>query len=171
MLFTNPDDVWTEGLGALLGRRRLRPDVFYVTHRGTIADHIPVMKPISAASMLAFTQQHGRQSFTAPQMVYSVGRTWNTSACQEGEEDEVPMGFSRAAHGFFFIDAVGDFFLLSREALRRMRGHAEIPHWMNVDGLLPYIAAAHGLSLLKKDAGLPLWASSSLERPSDTVRV
>ena len=149
VLFTNPDDVWTEGLGALLGRRQLRPDVFYVTHRGSVADHIPVMKHVSAASMLAFAQEYGRQTFTAPHMTYSVGHQWNTSACDPGQDDELPMGFSRAAHGFFFIDAVGDFFLISRQAVFRMRGHPEIPHTgLHVDGLLPYVAAAHGFRQL-----------------------
>ena len=131
-----------------MGRRQLRSDVFYVSHRGSIATPIPVMQHMPASEMLAFTARHGRLSVTVPEMAYTVGAKWNTSACDPGEVDELPMGFSRVAHGFFFVDAIGDFFLVSRRAVMRMRGHPEIPHLKNVDGLMPYTAAAHGLRQL-----------------------
>jgi len=44
--------------------------------------------------------------------------------------------------------APGDFFLISRRALTKIRGYPEIPHMKHVDSLMVYAAAAHGLRQL-----------------------
>jgi hypothetical protein len=44
--------------------------------------------------------------------------------------------------------APGDFFLISRSALTKIRGYPEIPHLKHVDSLMVYAAAAHGLRQL-----------------------
>ena len=152
ILFTNPDDVWSEGLGALIGRRQLRRDVFYVTHRGWLSDHIPVMHNTTPRAMQDFISKHGFQNFSVPSsdcQRRAVGPKWSTAACKEGDVDEIPTGHG---HDFdskcYMTQAPGDFFLASRQAIHRIRGYPEIPHWVHVDGLILYVAAAHGLRQL-----------------------
>jgi hypothetical protein len=58
ILFTNPDHVWAEGLGSLIGRKHLRHDVFYVTHRGSLVEHLPVIPRTSACQMNDFIAEY-----------------------------------------------------------------------------------------------------------------
>jgi hypothetical protein len=148
ILFTNTDDVWANSLGQLFGQKQLRHDVFYVTHRGSLSDHIPVTPHTPALLMNDFIAEFGRHEVTVPSMAFSVGSKWNTAACLHGQVDELPMTHSRPAYGFYFDDAPGDFFLISRRAFHRMRGYPEIPANNYIDGLGVYVAAAHGLRQL-----------------------
>jgi len=66
ILFTNTDNVWAEGLGSLIGRKHLRHDVFYVTHRGSLIEHVPVMPHTSACQMNDFITEYGRSVMTVP---------------------------------------------------------------------------------------------------------
>jgi hypothetical protein len=58
LLFTNPDDCWSEALAQLLADRRLRTDVFYTSIRGQVVSAVPAGEKSSAASMLDFVWQH-----------------------------------------------------------------------------------------------------------------
>jgi len=58
LLFTNPDNCWSEGLAQLLADRRLRTDVFYTSIRGQVASPVPAGEGSSAAAMLDFVWQY-----------------------------------------------------------------------------------------------------------------
>ena len=73
---------------------------------------------------------------------------WNTSACARGEVDESPMSHSRPVFGSYLTHAPGDFFLISRRTLTKIRGYPQIPHIDHVDTWFVYAAAAHGLTQL-----------------------
>jgi hypothetical protein len=73
ILFTNPDNVWADGLGSLIGRKHLRHDVFYVAHRGSLAEHVPVMSHTSACQMNDFIAEHGRHVVTVPEYTFEDG--------------------------------------------------------------------------------------------------
>jgi hypothetical protein len=44
----------------------LRHDVFYVTHRGSLVEHVPVMPRTSACQMNDFIAEYGRPVVTVP---------------------------------------------------------------------------------------------------------
>lgn len=51
LLFSNPDDVFSEALVRTLAERKLRDDVFYGNYRGAVEYHVPVSEGASALSM------------------------------------------------------------------------------------------------------------------------
>ena len=58
ILFTNPDYVWADGLGSFIGRKHLRHDVFYVTHRGSLVEHVTVMPHTPVCQMNDFITEY-----------------------------------------------------------------------------------------------------------------
>ena len=58
------------------------------------------------------------------------------------------MSHSRPVFGSYLTHAPGDFFLISRRTLTKIRGYPQIPHMKHVDTLIVYAAGAHGLKQL-----------------------
>ena len=177
LLYTNPDDIWSDGLGMFLGQRRLRADTAYSTFKSDIWIDVPLSsqlsKTISPRSMLNFAQRTAERS---PRQLQTGRYHYRRAACPRGRGVEAGLGGTPPpAHGAdsggdvdnggddddeplfvsgsedaapIFTVAAGDFFLVSRHIVHTVRGYSECGQGLNMDGLFTMAVAAHGFGLL-----------------------
>ena len=148
MIFTNPDDVWSEALVQQLARRTLRDDVMYGTFRGDVRNHVPVGPRASVASMERFVAGNSVSSENSPTSVAHIAGRWRRAACGADDRDEEPMRSTDGGYGFFHDSAAGDFLLLPRAVVHAIRGYPEIPTNIMIDGTAIHAGAAHGFGQL-----------------------
>lgn len=150
LLFTNPDNCWSDQLGQLLGRRRLKPNVFYTAIRGQVRHNVRANKGSSADSMHHYvTRHHFAHYQDSP---WEVTSQMPRVACIVGEPPlaDQPPTFFAANTSFADIqkwvhrNASGDFFLAPRRMVLQARGYPEVPQNLHVDGMMPFMAMSHG---------------------------
>ena len=148
ILFTNPDDCFSDAMVAFLARKKLRTNAFYNTFRSDTpsfvrgvyfpANHLP-----SADAMARHVFQNG-----VPHPGCSQTCQFRRAGCRPDSDDEQPMLSDVYNYSSLLEGATGDFFLISKEALYEIRAYPEIPSNCFIDGTLIYAAVAHGYGQL-----------------------
>ena len=148
VLFTNPDDCFSDGMAAFLARKTLRSDAFYTAFRSEtpvylLGAYLPPSRMPSAEAMARAVLKNGIANTACGHAC-----TYSRAACEDGGADDVPKRSHQYDYDALHEGATGDFFLIARDALHAIRGYPEIPSNCFVDGTLVYAAVAHGYGQL-----------------------
>jgi len=150
VVFSNPDNLWTEALVDRLAGRSLRDDTFYAADRPDVIVQPPLPSGLGGASapvpaaLQNFFERHSVHPHAGPEP-YGFPR----AACVAGTDDEPwRYGESGWRSSDFHTYAPGDFLLVPRRGLAVARGLPEIPTNTHVDSLAVLALAAHGFGQL-----------------------
>lgn len=156
LLFTNPDNIFSAGLGHFFGKRHLREDTVYTSYLANLYLDIPVSKrdSISPLSMLTFAQRNFERSKQQKTNSISKERFHRTAkfppasdladASLNPDDDEPFFATDRRDLPHLHRTAAGDFLLASRNIVEAVRGYPECGVNVFVDSLMVVVAAAHG---------------------------
>ena len=152
LLFTNPDNIFSQGLGRFIAQRRMRHDTCYTTMKAHIYLDVPLGSLVSPASMLNFAHR----TYTREQyQLDAAHKGFRRAACplaggeDARDDDDEPFVASGSDDlSMLFSTATGDFFLAARDIVRAVRAYAECPVNVHVDSLMVAAVAAHGFGSL-----------------------
>jgi hypothetical protein len=138
VLATNADILFSEHLAQWLARKKLSSSRFYRAIRYDVPSDLDVSEPI--VQRIARLRQCSKRAGNRPT---GIARICEIS--RVAEMRDIIRCIGGRNWGAIHTDAAGDFFLMAKEHWLKLCGYPEIPSHAYVDGLICYLAAAHGL--------------------------
>jgi hypothetical protein len=143
LLFTNPDDVPSEGLVKVFSRQLLNDNTFYGGFRGVVVHHVPLSGAhVSGASVADYVKRYSYTDISGTLMEGQTVDSWPSAPCDKDASGSPPVRSRK--YGDYYDSAAGDFCLLPSRIFHSIRGFAEIPNNIFMDGTAIHAAAAHG---------------------------